>query len=134
VLIASTEISSTSSIGRALPVAVQRVACDREQVRAEAALAAKLVALADTREERLLHQIIDLAIDLALEEPIQRFEVAREQLVSRFRVPIAPPIQKRQIVHPASVAHWSDAIDRPERPERGRGGPPRRRRLAPTSW
>jgi len=51
------------------------VAGDREQVGPEAALAAKLSAAAQAREERLLHQLVGLAVDLVLEEAKHRLEV-----------------------------------------------------------
>lgn len=88
----------------------QFVAGDREQIRTKRGLRAELVAgLVDTRQERLLRQIIGFAQDLMLEESIDLVEVARTQLLPRAPVTVTPALQQdkvviRVIIHRGSVS------------------------------
>jgi len=77
---------------------VQLVARDREQVRAEARFAPELGARLQAGQERLLDEIIGLALDLVLEEPIDLVEVPRTQHLAGRPIIGAPALEQREVI------------------------------------
>jgi hypothetical protein len=100
------------------PVAEQHVARDRQQIGAERRLPAVRLAATQTGEEGLLHEVVDVALGLHLEEPIDRREVAREELIASRRIPGNPLIEQLQI-------HVRHSRHRSARRSAARSGVPR---------
>ena len=72
---------------------IQFVPRDGEQVAEEATLPAKLIARAHTGQERPLNQLVDIAVELVLEEPSDRAEMALKQLVAGLVVSLSPAFE-----------------------------------------
>src|SRR5690606_7294002 len=66
------------------------VARDREEPGAEARVGAEAVEPLETREERLLDEIVDVVVDLVAEEAVELLEVALEQRATRLLIAAAP--------------------------------------------
>src|ERR1051326_8960136 len=73
--------------------AIELVTRDREQVSAEARFFAELIARAQAREERRLHELVGLGFALGLEESVDAVEVALEQSLTGAGVPASPLLE-----------------------------------------
>src|SRR5690606_37657128 len=90
-------------------VRVQAVARDGVEIGSEARVAAIAFLALDRAEEGLLGQILGRVLDLAAEEPVDRVEVASEQLAARSFVRVAPGLEQLEVglvgqAHPASLS------------------------------